>query len=330
MATSCTANNPQQLDCLNGTVCCTSNENDCNSMGGICDTSCGGTGVIPTGICGPGSLGQLCCRQEPAKACEVSVAAGGLGGECVTAGACGSAPLTPASGCLFTEECCPTSSTQTCEDAGGVVVRHAGCDTPIEGVVTPIGALCCNPTTLPKCNEIPGGGFCTFLHCDVTPVASSDCAAPNICCPNTQRFCEVGNAGGQPSFGGVCNGTPCTTVTQARECSVCCLNSDAIPPPDGNDDDPRGPTYTSEYTGPKITVNQLIGLIYDIMLPISIGVGLLFIIKAGYVLKTSEGNPTKKQQGIDDLTGAVVGTLFVGLSLVILRVIINSILGGNI
>ncbi len=99
------------------------------------------------------------------------------------------------------------------------------------------------------------------------------------------------------------------------------------------EDDPLDPddsTYESEYTGPIITVNELISLIYDIMLPISIGVGLLFIIKAGYVLKTSEGNPTKKQQGIDDLTGAVVGTLFVGLSLVILRIIINSILGGNI
>ena len=42
---------------------------------------------------------------------------------------------------------------------------------------------------------------------------------------------------------------------------------------------------------------------------------------------TSEGNPQKTTEGKEDLTAAVVGTLFIALSLVTLRIIISVVLG---
>jgi len=61
--------------------------------------------------------------------------------------------------------------------------------------------------------------------------------------------------------------------------------------------------------------------------PIGIAIGVLFIAKAGYVLMTSEGDPTRTKQGRDELTGAIAGTLFIILAISLLRIIVGSVLG---
>jgi hypothetical protein len=69
--------------------------------------------------------------------------------------------------------------------------------------------------------------------------------------------------------------------------------------------------------------------IFKILYPVGIGLGLFMIIRAGYKIMTSEGNPQQIKEGQEELTSSVLGILFIILSLVILRVIIKAILGVN-
>lgn len=85
------------------------------------------------------------------------------------------------------------------------------------------------------------------------------------------------------------------------------------------------------YTGSQITsLSGLIGTIWNILFPAAILFGVIMIIKAGYELMTSEGNPKKVSEAQEDLTSAILGTFFVLLSAAILRFIIVSILGGSV
>ena len=81
--------------------------------------------------------------------------------------------------------------------------------------------------------------------------------------------------------------------------------------------------------GCVVDFGELMVLIFNILTPLGIALGIFFIIKAGYILMTSEGNPQKTQQGREDLTAAIIGTLFVALSLVILRIIIYVVIGAK-
>jgi hypothetical protein len=83
---------------------------------------------------------------------------------------------------------------------------------------------------------------------------------------------------------------------------------------------------TKDY-GTCTDFSKLLILIFNFLIPTGIAAGLFFIIKAGYTLMTSEGNPQKTTEGKEDLTAAVVGTLFIALSLVTLRIIISVVLG---
>jgi hypothetical protein len=81
------------------------------------------------------------------------------------------------------------------------------------------------------------------------------------------------------------------------------------------------------YAGPIIDFNTIVNLIYSVMLPIGIILGGFNIAKSGYALMTSEGNPQKVMEAKEDLTSAIIGAVFVVLSVVILRVIIKALIG---
>ncbi|MBN1162801.1 hypothetical protein JXA34_03625 [Patescibacteria group bacterium] len=71
----------------------------------------------------------------------------------------------------------------------------------------------------------------------------------------------------------------------------------------------------------------MIGKITAVAFPLSIVVGVAVIIKAGYGLISSEGNPAKVKEAQADLVAAITGVLFVVLSLGILNIIMGSLLG---
>jgi hypothetical protein len=64
--------------------------------------------------------------------------------------------------------------------------------------------------------------------------------------------------------------------------------------------------------------------------PIGIFISIAMIIVAGYGYLTSTGNPDKVRDASGKLTSAVTGAVFIILSLAILKVIINSLLGSYI
>jgi hypothetical protein len=61
--------------------------------------------------------------------------------------------------------------------------------------------------------------------------------------------------------------------------------------------------------------------IFAILLSVSGGIAVLLIMRAGYLLMTSSGNPERVKEGREQLIAAIVGLLFIIFSFVILQVI---------
>jgi len=76
----------------------------------------------------------------------------------------------------------------------------------------------------------------------------------------------------------------------------------------------------------SVSTSEIAATIYDILYPIGLAIGLFSIIAAGYAFMTSQGQPDKVKDAQEKLTAAVVGILFIVLSIVILRVIIRTLL----
>ncbi len=70
--------------------------------------------------------------------------------------------------------------------------------------------------------------------------------------------------------------------------------------------------------------------IYNFLFPIGLAVGFFAIIMAGYSYLTSQGQPDKVKEASEKLTSAILGIIFIALSLVILRIIVVSLLGGSL
>lgn len=87
---------------------------------------------------------------------------------------------------------------------------------------------------------------------------------------------------------------------------------------------------TSPPVGPKWSLGDITGLIYNILFPIAIIYGVFEIIVAGYRIMTSEGEPRKLDDAKAHLTDSLVGVLFVVLAVVILRIIIKSFLAQDL
>lgn len=147
--------------------------------------------------------------------------------------------------------------------------------------------------------------------------------APSICnCKAAPQDCAPGDGDGDGSntcSGNGCDSTGCGIGFGCVD-GFCKADSSCV-----------GDIIDVPYEGPGIkSMRSLIGRLFNIFLPAALVFGIIMIIKAGYVIMTSEGNPQKVKEGQEDLTNAVLGTVFVALSGVILRLIINQILGGSV
>ena len=86
------------------------------------------------------------------------------------------------------------------------------------------------------------------------------------------------------------------------------------------------PLWAMFYTGPVIqNLEDIIGPASKILYSGGLVIGFFFIILAGYRLMTSQGDPQKAKEAQEQLTSAVVGTIFILLSANILRIIIKII-----
>lgn len=71
---------------------------------------------------------------------------------------------------------------------------------------------------------------------------------------------------------------------------------------------------------------DLVPQILRVILGVAGGIVVILIIRAGYKLMFSQGNPEKVQEAKDELTSAIVGLLFIIFSFVLLQFITNDIL----
>lgn len=82
------------------------------------------------------------------------------------------------------------------------------------------------------------------------------------------------------------------------------------------------------YVIPDIT--SLLAPIFKILFYAGIAVGILAIILSGYLLMSSEGDPNKVKEAKEQFSASIFGIMFILLSLFLLRVIINNILGADL
>ncbi|HLB51502.1 MAG TPA: pilin [Patescibacteria group bacterium] len=144
-------------------------------------------------------------------------------------------------------------------------------------------------------------------------------------------LCERKTSGSCKSWGNICGGAADSSCCPDGSGNpVNCVATTGGRYQCGGDTFDWGIPPLIEYTGPILNLEQIVTVLYRILFPIGVAFGAFMVIKAGYTIMTSEGEPAKVTEAKEDLTAAVVGLLFVLLSAVILRVIISSLLGADI
>jgi len=215
------------------------------------------------------------------------------------------------------------------------------------------GAACC----------VSQGTSCSNVTCVFTGASVDTCSSPDyrceqraassqgIDCPNGIIQSCTSSSG---SAGNCCMPTsptePCTPpdTCQSVGASLCGSRGgqvmDCMDPPGydeccmvGHGSGTGGSGSTTSAFGPPPTLQDIYDRIalspeemaadvYKILLPIIVILGVIAIAAAGYMFMTSQGQPDRVKEASGRLTSAVVGIVFVVLSLVILRVIINTLL----
>lgn len=270
-----------------------------------------------------GNLGEDCClTNTPADKCESGLACysdnnhirkcrecGVVSGPCCVIGnQCGvdgnGDPLVPAgSGESCTCElnnpppvACGTNGYPCCleDDSGNVIGACDSGDSP-----------CTCSEGICKDGAGPINHFYS-THC----LVASDCGAEGqLCCASPDLPCDV----------------------SALICfdNHCCKDEDGDSVCDGSVGPPR--PFGLLYTGPVIkNLQDILGPVAKMLYYGGLAIGVFFIILSGYRLMTSEGDPQRTKAAQEQLTSAIIGIIFILLSVTILRVIINQIIGENI
>ena len=80
------------------------------------------------------------------------------------------------------------------------------------------------------------------------------------------------------------------------------------------------------YTGPIIdSLEKIIGPVAKMLYYGGLAIGVLFIILSGYKIMVSEGDPQRVKAAQEQLTSAILGIIFILLSVTIIRIIMNTI-----
>lgn len=81
------------------------------------------------------------------------------------------------------------------------------------------------------------------------------------------------------------------------------------------------------YNGPIIdTLEKIIGPVAKMLYYGGLSIGVFFIILSGYRIMVSEGDPQRTKAAQEQLTSAIIGIIFILLSVTIIRIIIDSII----
>ncbi len=216
------------------------------------------------------------------------------------------------------------------------------------------------PAGLPRCGQFKLG-FClnTQGHRAITPgyqidnAGNSDCPNSGETCFYPYHTCAGVNSNNQTNGLCVDSSYDCsgmqTISTSNKTCTdqfaqdgtsntaICCsvINNAGT----SGTPTPVAPTATVQNPCPNSSCSTAFGpinvgsgqdfvtFLFRIILSLSGGIALLLIIYSGFSMSLSQGNPEKINAAKETLTSAIVGLVFIILSLTILQVIGVNILG---
>ncbi len=200
----------------------------------------------------------------------------------------------------------PAGELQLCTpDLAGECYPDVNCDNPIKPLCSDSGA--CIEDEWDACG---GAASCGTSGNDCC-LSGDPCINPNLVC-NDEFICEPCGGFDQQCCPGA---VPCTGGLQ---CLADVCFGEEVPDP-------------TDYTGPLVDFQKLLTALRGVMIPIGIAVfGLPLIAVNAYKLMTSQGDPAKVKDAREGLTAAILGIVFLLLSLTLLRIIINSLLSTSL
>lgn len=229
--------------------------------------------------------------------------------------------------CVYHPDCDPRVQ---CDPAKvGQCADDSGCDPqevctfklPFSYVCERNSAICpvCSPVNASSLSCGPASGcapneYCTEepatgdVYCDVDLLGiCDDCTGIGTCGPSNgcPSGYECQDAGGTPDC--VKNEVKCTTTPgdPASECN----------------------TPSCEFINKfNVQISEFMAKIYDALFPIMIFLGVVLTVGAGYIFLFSQGSPEKIKLGSEKLTSAILGVIFIVLSMAIIRVIIKTLI----
>ena len=180
----------------------------------------------------------------------------------------------------------------------------------------------CNETNEMCCYDgwgVGKGNTCQIID-TVPPVYDNCYCKAGLTCTKrgTTGYCtDAGSCGGMDE---ICCDPPLQRCDDGLTCSVnlkiCGHYDDNLPP------GPPGLVYT----GPIIdSLEKIIGPVAKMLYYGGLAIGVLFIILSGYKIMVSEGDPQRVKAAQEQLTSAILGIIFILLSVTIIRIIMNTI-----
>ncbi len=169
----------------------------------------------------------------------------------------------------------------------------------------------------------PNGTYCSHPKFDITrhKICIKPPTSGQACIPEAQRNDELG--------------LKCVnTVCKEKDDKFICAENVVLKTPcgttqngsEGYDNGQCGTVFSGLGVSLSTDPLKLIPQIIEVILAIAGAIVIILIIRAGYKLMFSQGNPEKVQEAKDELTSAIVGLLFIIFSFVLLQFITNDLL----
>lgn len=281
-------------------------------------------------------------REIFAQACSVN----GRSGTCqyLYPGNCANDWLGQAN-CSTGDSCCADSALPDVQCANQTETCYSGSTCPTAwtsgGSCTKQGqaGVCCSPpSTIETCNVggISGNCLDPLYGCSTYWLDGGSCQGSKRCCSSSPRqdvACSNNSAcytSGSCPTGKEPLGENCITNGAS---GICC--KEAVGSPNNPYSQAPSPTpiceegsiaggtckVLSAIGSIPTTASGFISFLLGIILSFSGAIALILIIRSGYQLMASQGNPEQIQAAKEQLTAAIVGILFIIFSLVFLEVI---------
>lgn len=194
---------------------------------------------------------------------------------------------------------------------GDDIIGGSACclnDTPCPGMCSASrpGKPACPPEGRPDLN-----GVSLEYACDEGEVCCVENVVKQSCPTARGASCVKSTASGDCPDGYVSFGD-----FDCGEGYACCVGDD------------KGPPRDAAYRGPVIdSLEKILGPVVKILYYGGLMLGIFYIIISGYKLMVSQGNPQQTQDAQEQLTAAILGIIFILLSVTILRVILGKVMG---